>query len=220
MFNKDRSYSIGVVVTTYNRPEYLNKTFNSIKQSFIPEYTRFNIIDDCSTNRFTLKLLKEFDLEGIEVDKTYKKENKGVWDSLKIGFDWCKENEFDIYCNIDSDVLLNKLWLSNLKNLYYGYRDSILTAFNPTNSVKYGTMKELNGCYERSKICGVNLLFGKHLYKYILKSLEYEEMWDIELNNIAKKIKFISTKPSLIQHIGNTSSMNHGQPARAKDFLI
>ena len=219
MFNKSGNYSIGLVLTTFNRPEYLKQTLDCLKKSYLPAYTRLHIIDDCSNNMFTLKLINEFDLEGIEVKKTFKKENKGVWDSLRIGFDWCKEIECDIYCNIDSDLLLNKLWLTNLLNLHYEYNDSIITAFNPTNSVMYGTIKEVNGGYERSRICGANLFFGKDIYKYILKALEFEEIWDIELNNVAKKVRFISTRPSLIQHIGNSSSMGHGMPARAKDFL-
>ncbi len=55
MFKKDRPYSIGVVLTTYNRPEYLKQTLDCLKESFIPEYTRIHIIDDASNNRFALK---------------------------------------------------------------------------------------------------------------------------------------------------------------------
>lgn len=184
------------------------------------EWTTVYIIDDCSKNTTTKNLIKDLNINGVKVVKQFNKENRGVWTCLKDAFDYFEENNFDIFCNLDSDVLLNKYWQVTLMKLYLKNKDKIITGFNAANSVRYDAGIEKPDYWIKERVCGVNLYFNRKLYKYVKKALEYQENWDLELPHIMKesKKKFICSKPSVVQHIGMQSSIGHRIFAEAIDF--
>ena len=56
--------TLALIITTYNRPEYLRKCFDSILRSDIPNGTVVLISDDCSDDEETLNLIRNFKVKG------------------------------------------------------------------------------------------------------------------------------------------------------------
>ncbi len=211
----------GIVITTYNRPHYLKKCLDSLKSSFIFEDTIIVIVDDCSINQNTIDLINAFKIEGVEIFKILGTDNKGVWKRLQEGFDFLIEQECKVLCNIDSDAIVNNHWQLKLEQCYSVNKDKIISGFNAMNSARFDKGVEFENYFEKEIVCGLNLYFNKSLYKYVIESFNSCELWDIHLPTIIKKAKkkFIVTKPSVMQHIGFESSMNHTATPRALDFI-
>jgi glycosyltransferase involved in cell wall biosynthesis len=68
-----------IIIPTYNRPEYLKKCFESLADTYIAPETLIYIIDDASTNKETIKLIKAFDKEGCEIKKQFIEGLNGVY---------------------------------------------------------------------------------------------------------------------------------------------
>ena len=134
--------------------------------------------------------------------------------SLMDGYDWLYDNGYDILCNLDPDVLVKPNWLSESVNLVQMYPDSVISAFN---------LKNL-GCVQKTfathyfKSCGVGIhyCFTRHTYIEIRHVLLKED-WNAALEEHMRSIGrlFVSTKPSLIQHVGFDAS-----PDFAPDYIL
>jgi len=84
---KDR-YKIGLVITTYNRPRYLQRTLEALQRSQLPETLLF-IVDDGSDDLETLKMIKDFSLPATPVVKAYRIHKTGcaMYENLCYGWD-------------------------------------------------------------------------------------------------------------------------------------
>jgi len=74
---------ISVVLPVYNVDEYIKESIESILNQTIQDF-EIIVIDDCSTDA-TLQIVSQFDDQRIRV--ITKQKNKGLIDSLNIGFD-------------------------------------------------------------------------------------------------------------------------------------
>lgn len=209
---------IGIVITVYNRPEYLRQTLESLRESYLLPETLICLVNDASTDDETNKIFKEFEIEGIETKKINHSKNKGIAGSLKIGFDYLYMQGCDPLVNLDSDVLLKKEWLSVLIKSHREFPDSIISGFNADN---HKIISRNNGYFIKDTIGGVNMLFSRDVYSGMVReSFSAEERWDTELcSKIREKGRqLITTNPSVIQHIGFESTLRHQRIDYAEDF--
>ena len=209
----DIKESIGLVIPYYNRPKYFKKTLDCLSNAVIPEFTSALLIDDCSRERESKLIALNFDKKGLIIHKEFNKTNIGIVENLKKGFKFFYEKEVDIFCNLDSDVIFDKMLFFELLRLHKRFPNRIISAFNIANSNQSKIIKEYDEYYERDFVGGMNLFFGKDKYGLVMEALSSGEKWDFKLAELLKKKNesFITTKPSYVQHIGMTSSdtLNH-----------
>src|ERR1700722_8421444 len=97
---------IGLVIVAFNRPEYTRRCFESFSKASLPDNTTIILIDDNSTDAETIKLIKEFQIDGRAIIKYRHNENKKIYGCLKIGFDKCFDEGCSIVMNFDNDAII------------------------------------------------------------------------------------------------------------------
>jgi glycosyltransferase involved in cell wall biosynthesis len=202
---------IGCVITTFNRPEYTEKTLSYLEKTVVDENSilYFVIIDDCSTEKKTIELVNNFSTKNknIIIKTIFLKKNLGVADALKLGFLYLKKNHNPkYYLNLDSDVISKKNWLVKLielekKTSCNQIYPIIYTAYN---SSLHKIMKYDDSFLIKESIGGMNIFFNNKQLPIVLKSLHKKNLWDWELVDLVREKGglFISTNPSYLQHIG------------------
>ena len=209
-FNKDNiEYKYGIVLCCYNRYDYLKQTLDSLSQSKLNDCI-LCIIDDFSKDKNVIDLINNFNLNNIKIHKIRNEKNLGISLSLLKGLNYiypkCK-----YMVNIDSDVIMKKNWLQILNKTHDDFINNlksnnvIVTGFNCVKSCSHKIIKEYETFYIKKSLGGINLFFDRNLF-YIFEDilLNKGNGWDWELVKFCNKnnIKMISTKPSVIQHIG------------------
>lgn len=208
----DKKYKYGIVLCCYNRPEFLKKTIASLSQSNL-ENSIICIIDDNSTDPITIDLIKQFEIKGVNIIKIKNSKNLGISKSLLIGLETLYP-KCSYLTNIDSDVVMKKNWLSVLESTYHKVktseikgRDYVITGFNCTRCV-HPIIKQYDSYCHKKSIGGINMFFQSSLFpvmfKKILSRARKNHGWDwtvVKMTN-HMKIPLITTKPSVIQHIG------------------
>jgi glycosyltransferase involved in cell wall biosynthesis len=212
---------IGLIMTTHNRIDYLRKTIESIKNSVFPECCHLLIYDDGS-NQETKDYIHSIKLN-IDTTKIYGNINHGVEHGLKVGLNYFKQFNYDLYCIIDSDVLFNKYWLVRILELYKRSAkcEYIYSGFNANNSNRHKAVYEGRDFYIKNTIGGLNMFFDNSNCDSVMDSLNHKGRWDWQLCKEYGKLNkvFIITKPSVLQHIGIDSSINHLAADVATDFV-
>ena len=211
-----KSYKYGIVMCCFNRPEYLSKTLNSLKKSRLNNCL-ICIVDDCSNNINTIKLIKDFriDSKNCNIIKIRNKTNLGIQKSLLKGFEKINKYDCKYLTNIDSDVIMKPDWLNTFDKTYQSVNSKInnngiiITGFNCVNSCKHKVVKTYDDFHIKGTIGGINMFFDKNVYKTIFKPVLQDNTirkqgWDWSVcRKMAKKGRyFVATKPSVIQHIG------------------
>lgn len=215
---------IGICITTYNRPEYLKKTLESLNRANLHNSYIF-IVDDCSRDITTRKLILKYN--HYRTQKTL-----SIRHTLQIGFDKLISEGCNILLNLDADVIVRKDFLSKLLELYKQFPDHIISGFNTLTKNEYGKVrhaiqKEGKGYVTKHSIGGVNMLVSVGTYRDIVRpaliqSQRTRAQWDYLAckMSIDKGKEIIVTRPSVIQHIGISSAMGHSQnPDIAEDFV-
>lgn len=212
--SSEYTYKYGVVLCCYNRPNILEKTLNSLKKTNLQD-ALVCIIDDCSDDKKTKDLIDNFSLTNTKLIKKRHVTNNGISRSLLDGFSivypHCK-----YLVNIDSDVLLKKDWLIKLENCYLSAKktnikakDFIVTGFN-CGKCQHRIVETYPEFNVKRSIGGINMFFTREIYnlvfKGILKSARKNYGWDWRVVRLCFNLKvlLIATKPSVVQHIGNT----------------
>lgn len=211
-----------LILTTYNRPEYLTRCLASLLQlQQLPDLLM--IIDDCSTNPDVTQLLNEFEAAYTgNIERYQTDQNRGIRNALKIGFDMGFAAGYDLCMNLDPDAVVSADFVTKVKALHERFPDHIVSGFNSRNRMGDGrlrneVLKEGDGYAIRQSVNGINIAVNKSLYEhFVLRSLVREGNWD----NQIRYNKFANTVPSCIQHIGMNSSMGHDNeiPDYSHDF--
>jgi len=224
---------LGLVITTFNRPEYTKEYFDSIMKYPPPDDSLIVIVDDASTNKETLKLIKEFSVADCEIIRILNKKNRSIKYTLRIGIDKCFERNCHYVTNIDGDAIINHLFYDRLTYLYEINHGHIVTGFNCLTKNNDGTerhhvIKDFSVYNLKKSVGGVNMFFTINEYdKYIKPALDYclanKGNWDNTACTYALSDNkcIICSSPSVVQHIGFNSSMGHStyeQPDVADDF--
>ena len=211
---------IGLIVTTYNRSEYLKQCLESLSSADMPEGTRIVIVDDCSDDKKVYELVIDFAKNKIVPEFFQKMERRGIKDSIKKGCEILIDDGFSLIINIDGDALVRNDFITELVKLHERFPDHLITGFECTNKNDDGTPRhkiesEGDGYKVRKTVGGINLCFTPKMYHdWILPALQEEfGNWDQKAClNAGNGV--ICASPSLIQHIGLESSMGHSGEGR------
>lgn len=210
---------IGLLLNTYNRPEYLSQCIESVRNADLSDVFVL-VVDDCSTDHKVMPLLKGFMV--YQMDK-----NKSIRYSLEKGmqilFDQVK---CDIVINLDADAIVHPQFIPRLLVLHSQFPDDIITGFNTLVVGRHPIVSQHEGYCVKQSCGGINMLITRSVYDNILKralltAQRTNGHWDDITCNILREKggKVICSTPSVVQHIGFKSAMGHNaNPDYAHDF--
>lgn len=211
-----------IIIPCYNRLSYLKQTVWSLYNCDLSAVDEIIFINDASTDKATNEFIDSL----ITKPKTrivVNRENKGIKGCLIYGYELCFANGYDIVINFDSDAIIRSDCITQLIENYKQIPGTLLTAFHSTTKNANGSERHfiieeaLNICYKRS-VGGINFCIDKQAYEQFVKpALNSNTNWDHQacINSGGA----YCLKPSLVQHIGFDSSLNHTeQPDIADDF--
>lgn len=217
---------IGLLMTTFNRSEYLKQCFDSLVQCDNSKINVVAIVDDASTEEDVLNLLHSLMLGAKgTLSVEFKKANEGIHDSIKSG---CKtlfvDNECDAVVTIDPDTIHKKDWINKLVDLHMRYPNTIATGFNTLVGGRHKITAEHEDYYLKATIGGINMCFNREVYKKFIEPNLVALNWDWLVCKAMQDagMQFVVTKPSVIQHIGLKKGMHvspNDEPDVAKDFI-
>lgn len=228
--------TLALIITTYNRPEYLRKCFDSILRSDIPNGTVILISDDCSDDEETLNLIRNFKVKGCEVVKLFHKDKKNIYGSLDAALDFLVENyEIEKFINLDSDAIIANNYFEKILELHSNFPYSIVTGFhcetkNADGSDRHSIIDLYDTFCTKKSVGGINMVFSFYkLHEYIYPALQKciqnkGGNWDhlACINSINDGFPIVVSVPSFVQHIGINSSMGHSsyeKPDTADSFV-
>ena len=229
-FQNDK-FKFGILICCYNRPEYLEKTLASLKNTDLKE-TIIYIIDDNSTDTKTVKLINDFDILNVKIIKERNDKNLGITKSLEKGFTYLN-NCCEFITNLDSDVILKKNWLEQLYKVYIegkikfpDAKNFIVTGFNCTSSCLHKIENTYDAFYTKKTLGGINTFFHNSFSKEYIQILKESSGnknhgWDWNLSYYCQKnnVPILVTKPSVVQHIGfNGLNSKNKRVDIAEDF--
>jgi len=212
-----RTEKIGLAIATYNRTHYLEKFVNSIEKTDLSKLDLICIMDDSSTENIT-SILKRFNSFHNNVNLFKTKTNSKIWISLKLALDYLLHNGCTTLVNLDPDCILNKDWLTRLLTLHYRFPKDIITGFNATS---HRVVQSSDLFYLKHTCGGINMMYNEFTYVDIIRpSFDKLSGWDTDSNKraITAGRKIYVTRPSVLQHIGIDSTMNHKGADTAADF--
>jgi len=203
---------IGIVITIYNRPEYLFHCFESLKNADLSNCILV-IIDDFSQDKKTIELIEQFSIPSVEVIKHRMAARVGVRVCIRQGIDMVF-HKCDHLMVLDGDTMVRKDFVEKIMRLP---QNGISTGFHSTvnnrdGSVRHPIIFEIEQFYLKKIIGGVNMAFSKDIYlKYVEPALLLPGNWD---TNACHKLaadgkRIYSLKESVIQHLGINSAMGH-----------
>lgn len=202
----------GLVVTTFDRPEVLERSLASLGASAL-EGAVLAIVDDASADPRTRRLIDGFAPPGVPVFRVYKQERRGfgVHESLRIGWDLLRgECGCARLANLDGDTLVKPDWLARLGSLFERERARrgplIATGFHAGS---HGVLEEGPDLRVKASVGGINLYFDAALYDEVVRpNLRWDPVrevgWDWHVVGAmrARGLPLLCTRPSVVQHIG------------------
>lgn len=228
-FKKDK-YELGIIITLFNRPQYTKQFFESLSKAFIDNHWLIVLIDDHSTDHEAIALFNDFDLKGIKIIKQRNAITQGIQKSLQIGFDLCFKEGCGVAMNFDNDCLIKKDGIQTILSLQKTFVHQIITGFNCNTKNRDGSERhkkitEFTTWTERKSVGGINMCFSKDVYeKYVSPALKIKGNWDHNtcINSEKDGKRIVCTRPSVVQHIGFNSSLNHSNEEidMADDFMM
>lgn len=214
---------IGICICTYNRPDYLRQTLESLAKAELMD-SHVLIVDDCSRSGETIRLISGY-------RRIVNKQNLSIRHSLQRGFDQLIKDGCDVLINLDSDVIVHHNFLVRLIRLHEQFPNNIVSGFNTLTKAKNGKPRHPviargNGYVTKHSIGGVNMVMSVGVYEQIVRPALVESrvgkgQWDkLACHNSVEAGKdIIVTSPSVMQHIGFNSAMRHtDNPDVADDF--
>lgn len=200
-----------LILTTYNRPHYLRRCLESLSRATPP--THYIIVDDCSTDSETIELINNFPA----TVKIAMRQNKGIKNSLQLGFKTAFDLGADLAINLDADAIVKPDFIERLTRLHVSWAGKcIVSGFN-CNNPKNPVLFEAHDHVTRQHCNGINMCMNREQYETIVRpALLKSGNWDYDSTH---KQPFAITKPSVVQHIGMRSSMGHVGADVACDFV-
>ncbi len=219
---------VTLLITTFNRPEYLKRCLASVKRAGITDVL---IVDDCSTDKETIRLINESDFR-----KIFKTSRRGICDSLLKAIHSLFISGSDIVINLDADAIIRNDFLERMMELHNAFPDDIITGFHSTTKNKDGSERHRIMPFHdpfgyanhleyvrKQSVGGINMLWTRANWEKMKPVIENAQKnnlnWDHQISLASNGI--ICAVPSLVQHIGIESSMNHTEaPDVADDFKV
>lgn len=214
-----------LIIPCYNRPEYLSRCLATLREVDYPEDFTIIMINDASTDAEAVRLFNEFRIPNMGIVKITNGENKGIKANIKLGVEMAISLGCEIFINLDSDAIVKPSFVKKSLQFYSG--EFLLTAFNCKTKNANGTERhEIIGEFDtfsyKKSVGGINFCFSIYAYRnYIEPALNSPGNWDHNACIAAMKAErpIICLIPSLVDHIGFNSSLNHTEePDRAFDY--
>lgn len=224
---------IGVIITTFNRPQYLKRCLESIRNADLSLVDTILISDDHSDDPETKRLINEFEVDGPTIIRSFSPRNMSIKGSLLFGCD-ILFTRCNIVTNLDADAIVTKDAFNKLFDYKKRFPGHIVTGFNCTTknrdgSIRHKILSEAEGYNMKASVGGINMIFDSSIYSQIIrpalqKCLAKGGNWDHQscitsMTGYGKEI--VCMVPSCVQHIGiEQSAMNHmagGEPPDVAD---
>lgn len=126
---KISSPKISIVIPSFNKAEYIERTLSSI---FIQHYPNLEIIImDGGSRDGTLKIIKKYADEYPQIIRYQSKKDKGQWDAINRGFRMAK-GKIMAYINADDEYLpgafseIEKMYRANVDSLWFAGRGRVI----------------------------------------------------------------------------------------------
>jgi GT2 family glycosyltransferase len=210
---------IGLLITTYNREDYLKKCLSSLSDTKKPINTFVLGIDDGSDDldaRDTI--VGSNNCNAVIV----RDEPRGIHNSIKTGFDFLINEGCDVLINLDPDTIVKPDFIQRLTDMLLKHPDKIVTGFNTTTGGRHKPVSYFDGGVYKRTIGGVNMCMTAETYQSIVRPCLVANNWDWRVCEAMQKENkyFVALTPSVVQHIGFISSMGHydGGVDVAEDF--
>ncbi len=203
----------GVVITTWNRPEYLQPCLESLARSDLSD-TVVLLVDDASDDPKTRSLLESFDLPTPLV-KVHKRERTLMHVGLDIGWCFLQNLGCRYLSNLDADAIVRRDWFTRLRSLFeslpYPADTILLSGFNRSNSPCI--LEEHENYFRKSRMGGINYFFTPGFYRKV-RYLMFNSNWDSHIQYLCgteqnNEYHMVCCKPSVVQHIGR-KGLNSG----------
>jgi GT2 family glycosyltransferase len=210
---------IGLLITTYNRPDYLRQCLESLEESNLSD-VEIVIIDDHSTDYKVFEIIEHNNIS-YKVFKSIR--NNGIHMCAMRGFDMLMINyKCDALINLDPDTIVKPDFIQRLADMLLKHPDKIVTGFNTTTGGRHKPVSYFDGGVYKRTIGGVNMCMTAETYKSIVRPCLVATNWDWRVCEAMQKENkyFVALSPSVVQHIGFVSSMGHydGGVDVAEDF--
>ena len=205
---------LGLVITAYNRPEYLDKCLSSLKKANIPKWVKILIVDDCSTDERTIQLIQQSGYNSIKT-----KSNMGVSGALLTGFE--KLTGLTHYMTLDADAIVNRNFIERIREILTINSKAVFSGFNTSVKGRHEIVEKGENWVKRITAGGINLAFSKETYLEHIKPALQQTINGGNWDNIATRNAggVYCTIPSCVQHIGMQSTLRHNNPDVANDFI-
>jgi hypothetical protein len=227
---------ISILLTTYNRPEYLRECLDSLRRADLSKVESILIVDDASTNHETISLIDGFAIEGVNVVNHFKNENKSIKDSLIFGYNLLFQAGNRLVTNLDGDALVRNDFVDKVLEAKEKYPAMIVSGFNcdtlnRDGSVRHKHLFKEHGYTFRASVGGINMCVNieqylKYMKPALILTLTHGGNWDDHTcrNSMKDSLPICVVVPSVVQHIGYNSSMGHSAggepPDMADDFKL
>jgi glycosyltransferase involved in cell wall biosynthesis len=207
---------IGLLITTYNRPQYLQQCLNSLYSSDLTSVHQILIVDDASSDP-KVKPLLEKAIDILKAKVWVNQNNKGIANNIGLGSELLFETfDCDSVINLDPDTIVSHDWINKLSDLHKRFKTVIASGFN-TLSRHPGVPKPRHDVHEwfpdyvtKNSIGGINMMYSFSVFNKIIKPHLVAENWDWRVCDEFKKRYwlFVVTRPSVVQHIGIGEGMH------------
>ena len=213
-FSNLKTYpKILLLMRSYNRPEYLSKSLESLGKSDINICYKKYIYDDKS-NKPTIDILKKYekDYEVIYNNKNYKQKSMVKFLNLIQN----KNIDFEYICYVDNDVEVKSNFIKTCYNIFELIKNEqkmpndkiLLTGFNSDRTHK--TIKSFDKYVEKNTIGGIHMFFHKSLLNDVKLWWDKNLYWGVVKGLKKKGGRIFCTKPSIVNHIGINGDNSHG----------
>jgi glycosyltransferase involved in cell wall biosynthesis len=216
---EEKSFDIGLVITTYDRPAYVRATFEQVASSEL-ENTIVAVVDDGSSDAETLRMVRNARFGAVPVVRIFRRGHRGfaVHECLRLGWDILARDYGCLYLtNLDSDAIVRPQWLDRVAKLFRAEREHrgplIATGFNAT---AHEVIAVEDDYYVKRSIGGQNMFFDASLYRDVVRpNLIYDPTrqggWDQYVVRAMRErgYPFVCTRPSVIQHIGKIGQFSN-----------
>lgn len=211
---------VGILITCYNRPEYLKECLWSLERVEVPKDTTILLIDDASTDHQVKQIIYDFKNPYATVIRGFSEVNSKISATLLAGYERLfNKYGCDIVINFDSDAIIRPDCITKLLELYQP--NTLLTGFHSTTENRHKVISEHDGYVIKQSVGGINFCIDKDAYNNFVKPALLETTPHGNWDNVAsvKAGGVMCAVPSLVQHIGFNSSLgHHDNPDVADDF--
>lgn len=199
---------IDLFISFYNRPEYLQKSLESLSKSFDKVIPHIHLTDDGSNDAETIKISEYFRYKVFTNNSGLAKEpHKGIPEATFITINkhvLQSDYKNKFFITSDSDMIYKNGWLDKLIELYELTNAPLITSFNTHEQGEHRNIEYFNGYAKKDHTGGCNLLIDLDFYKNSKFYLDGPR-WDWTMCEKAHQIHslgVITTIPSYSQHIG------------------